>query len=938
MKKIKIWLYILFVACSSMASAQNMHKVSGTVFEPGSGGKNTPLVFVTVMLEDYSMASYTDKDGRFVFTNVPEGRTGITVKYLGKETINEQIEVNRDLDLSFLLKDDNFRLEEVVVTAEQKRSGQSTASVISTKAMEHLQANSLADVMSLLPGGLIQERNMNYLSQVNIRTVSGVAAASNMNALGASVVSDGMPLSNNANLQSFNPTVVGATTALVTGSSPAGGVDLRTLSMDNIESIEVINGVPSVEYGDVTSGVLMVTTKSGVEPLRVTARANQNIYEISAVRGILLGEKKGTLNASLNYAYNIKDPRQSYRYYERATAKFNYANLFLNNKLSTKTSIDLIYGRDKRTENPDEVIYRIASDGKDRGFRFNTNGTFNTRSSGLFKSFNYILSTEYMNKDSYYQESYNVANAPYSMTTTDGAILSNKPNTNIYDETGKAITNIPPDDIAKYAIYLPATYFGKYTIDGREFNFFGKGVFNFFKKSGSIMNRFLLGADFKYDKNFGEGKTFDPTAPPYRNLSALNATFRERKYSDIPAVSQIGLFAEDNFTLEMGERYLRIQAGVRYDHISVVKGALSPRVNASFDVIPNILSLRGGYGVTAKAPTLLYLYPEKAYFEYININELTNESIPADQRVLVTTTRALDVPIDNLEIAKNKRSEVGFNLNVGRARLNVTAFSDRMDNGYKLGNTFSTFSPFTFKSYVREGNNFKLSGESPVLSSFYAPTNNQVAYTDGVEFDLNLGRFHAIRTAFSINGAYMQSTSYDKDYYYYDRGVQSLTARNHISLYEPELYKYNYERISTALRVTHNIPELGFVVTLTGQTIWRNANWRDIGNDGMPVKYISVKDGKVYNFDPSKAGEAEFSPLVMTPMNTVYTIKETANPVFCFNINVTKEIGNVGRLSFFANNMFRSYPITESVRTPGSYLRGNSELFAFGVELVAIIK
>ena len=45
-------------------------------------------------------------------------------------------------------------------------------------------------------------------------------------------------------------------------------------------------------------------------------------------------------------------------------------------------------------------------------------------------------------------------------------------------------------------------------------------------------------------------------------------------------------------------------------------------------------------------------------------------------------------------------------------------------------------------------------------------------------------------------------------------------------------------------------------------------------------------------------------------------IKESYSPYFCFNLNVTKEISNMLRVSFFANNMFRSYPRRESKRNP----------------------
>ena len=33
------------------------------------------------------------------------------------------------------------------------------------------------------------------------------------------------------------------------------GVDMRSVSTDDIESVEVVRGIPSVEYGDLTSGM-----------------------------------------------------------------------------------------------------------------------------------------------------------------------------------------------------------------------------------------------------------------------------------------------------------------------------------------------------------------------------------------------------------------------------------------------------------------------------------------------------------------------------------------------------------------------------------------------------------------------------------------------------------------------------------------------------------
>lgn len=61
-------------------------------------------------------------------------------------------------------------------------------------------------------------------------------------------------------------------------------------------------------------------------------------------------------------------------------------------------------------------------------------------------------------------------------------------------------------------------------------------------------------------------------------------------------------------------------------------------------------------------------------------------------------------------------------------------------------------------------------------------------------------------------------------------------------------------------------------------------------------------------------------------------------PILCMNINVTKEIRDFMRISFFANNMFRSTPIWESKKNPGSYTRRNANTFFFGAALSIKIK
>ena len=911
--------------------------ISGKIHEFDEKGKRIPLGYATLYLPEYGMGATSDDNGHYSVSNLPPGKARIQVQFVGKLPIDTLVNVSRNMTLDFTLKNEDFKLEEVVVTATNSQAGKSTASNISRQAMDHLQATSLNDLLALMPGGISQNSDLSSSQQINIRQISGNSSGEQaLNALGTAIIRDGAPVSNNSNLSAMNPTVSGGASALGGGASPSGGVDVRSISTENIESVEIIRGIPSVEYGDLTSGAVIVNTKAGREPLRVKAKANPNVYQVSMGTGYELGKDKGAINVSADYAYNTSDPKATYQHYQRATAKVMYSNAFFDHKLRSNTSLDFIYGKDTRDRNPDDESTQTTSEGQDVGFRLNTNGTWSINK-GWLQTIRYVLSGSYTDKQSFYETAYGSASAPYSMTTTDGAILSNFAGQHIFDAEGNQITNFGSEDAKHYAVFLPSSYIGHYEIDSREVNAFAKLTTTLFKQSGNVNNRILLGADFKTDGNVGKGKTFDPTAPPLRSNSNKNSSYRPRPYKDIPFIHQFGLFAEENFTWSIGERDLRIQAGVRFDHASKVGSTWSPRFNASFDLIPRALTLSGGYGITAKMPTLLYLYPEKAYFEYVNINELANESIPENERLFMTTTKVYDTENRNLKVAKNHKAEIGLRLNVGKVSASVTAFQERLKNGYSLDYTFDTFNTFMYNEYTRDGNgDLILASSLPVLNSFYTPTNHLNVETQGLEFDINVGRIEAIRTAFQLNGAWMRTKSWNDSYHFYDNSGTAASSRKPVAIYEAGTSKSYRQQFATTLRATHNLPQIGFVVTLTAQAVWNQANWKTFGNDTIPVGYISLEnevtmfpEGKYTSTEQVKADGLDY--LLQNP-NHSQAIKESYSPYFCFNMNVTKEISDMLRVSFFANNMFRSYPRMESNRNPGTYTQMNNRFF-FGLEL-----
>src|SRR5690606_8794401 len=140
--------------------------------------------------------------------------------------------------------------------------------------------------------------------QINIRHIAN--DITNANAFGTSIVMNGAPVSNNANLQTMNPIVSGIGASMAGGAAPSGGIDVRNIPVQNIESVEVIRGIPSVEFGDVSSGAVIVQQKAGRQQLLVEGRTNPNLYALTATQGFSLGENAGALNRSEEHTSELQ--------------------------------------------------------------------------------------------------------------------------------------------------------------------------------------------------------------------------------------------------------------------------------------------------------------------------------------------------------------------------------------------------------------------------------------------------------------------------------------------------------------------------------------------------------------------------------------------------------------------------------------------------------
>ncbi len=930
---------VVFMATLSVpfqVKAQEKVEISGIVVEKGTG---EPVSYAWVTLPVSGQNVMTNESGRFFIDGVDVGQARIEIYFVGMNTIDTLINVSavKVNEFRFSMTNADFRMEEVVVTATRNKAGESTASQINRQAIDHLQASSLTDLLQLLPGAEMTNTNLASPNVLNIRSIDG----SITNSLGTALIVDGDQYSNNANLQVLSPTANGSTSNPlyyqdITSADSGGGVDTRTVSLDNVESVEVIRGIPSAEYGDLTSGAVIVKSKTGYTPLNIKISTRPEQYQGSMSKGIRLGDKGGTLNLSGDYLYTIKRPIESYWNYRRFTGSGIWTKTW-GSKLSTKTALNVFYGLDHRSDNPDNNASELIEEGREIGIKLNTSGTVSV-SAGWLKTIEYGLYGSYTDKHSWSSEILSGGDGLYSTSMVNGSVTSSHQGVHIYDNEGNEITNLLPGTENAYVTYLPYSYYSRYDIYGKEFYANAKLKATFYKSwNNKISNRIIVGAEYRLEGNRGAGKVYSDDSPPSTTSSSYRSS-RIRHYYDIPFINRVSAYVEDVYRHTLGRRDLVVSAGARFDYING-KSVATPRINASFEIIPDVFSLRGGYGITAKTPTLLYLYPENAYFD-MPLYASTSSS-DAAENLVITKTNVYSAENPDLEIETNMKSEVGFDLTIAnRYTLAMTAYYEKCDNGYSLSRTIDSFHLVEYPVYTAVSQN---AGELPVLAldrtymvwqSYYVPSNTAVERKHGIEMDMDFGRFDAIRTSFNLSGAWMREASTTNGY-----SFSTLTPtgeiEGHVGVYAPGRITSYRERLLTTLRATHNIPKIGFVVTLTAQFIPIDKSWYKYGSD-MFIKYLSKYDGQLYDFDPDMADDPEFSYLFETVASNRETVEQRV-PTLYFNLTLTKEIGKMMRFSFFANNALFNKPIYQSTKNPTTLIELGNDIF-FGFDLTISIR
>ena len=563
MKQLRQFLLmiLLLVSADVMTAQQNraLFSISGKVVDAKTG---EPVIGAAVNVEDTGIWAISDENGTFFLPDIRPGDYAVQFSCLGFVDKRLSFVVKKDIpNLTIKLDQNTLALNSVVVTAERDKEGMNTSLKFGANALNHLQMSNVTDISALLPGGKTVNPDLTTDNAVSLR--SGGLAAGNA-AFGTALEVDGVRVGNNASFGSMS------------------GTGTRNISTENVQSIEVITGVPSAEYGDLNSGMVRINTRKGLTPWNITFAVNPRTYQASASKGIDLMKNRGVLNVSAEWTRATQKLSSPYTSYTRRGFSASYSNTFKNVLKFEAGATGNIGGMN--TKNDPDAYKGTWSKVRDNVLRANTSLTWLLRKSWITNlkldaSVNY---NDNRSQDHAYGSSASMLPAVHSELA--GYYLADR---------------------------LPVNYFSDKVIDSKELDYAASLKYEWFKKSGKRLSKLKAGVQWKANGNVGEGEY-------YKDPSVAANGYRPRPYSQYPFMHNVAAYIEEDYTFPIGKTSLQISAGLRLENLFVKDtdyknvSSLSPRFNAKWKISDN-LSIRGGWGVSEKLPSFYILYPVQKY-------------------------------------------------------------------------------------------------------------------------------------------------------------------------------------------------------------------------------------------------------------------------------------------------------------------------------------
>ncbi len=915
MKQLRQFLLmiLLLVSADVMTAQQNraLFSISGKVVDAKTG---EPVIGAAVNVEDTGIWAISDENGTFFLPDIRPGDYAVQFSCLGFVDKRLSFVVKKDIpNLTIKLDQNTLALNSVVVTAERDKEGMNTSLKFGANALNHLQMSNVTDISALLPGGKTVNPDLTKDNAVSLR--SGGLAAGNA-AFGTALEVDGVRVGNNASFGSMS------------------GTGTRNISTENVQSIEVITGVPSAEYGDLNSGMVRINTRKGLTPWNITFAVNPRTYQASASKGIDLMKNRGVLNVSAEWTRATQKLSSPYTSYTRRGFSASYSNTFKNVLKFEIGATGNIGGMN--TKNDPDAYKGTWSKVRDNVLRANTSLTWLLRKSWI-TNLKLDASVNYNDnrlQDHAYGSSASMMPAVHSELT--GYYLADR---------------------------LPVSYFSDKVIDSKELDYAASLKYEWFKKSGKRLSKLKAGVQWKANGNVGEGEY-------YKDPSVAANGYRPRPYSQYPFMHNVAAYIEEDYTFPIGKTSLQISAGLRLENLFVKDtdyknvSSLSPRFNAKWKISDN-LSIRGGWGVSEKLPSFYILYPVQKYRDI-----QTFGFSHGDSSSYVYYTQPYKMLFnENLKWQKNYNAEFGIEAYFLRTSVSLVGFFNKTKNPYTYQNIYTPFSynimsvpsgytvpdnpeirvdSQTGQVYMRGSNEeFWTPMATKVTDKTFfesqMPGNGDDIYRTGAELIVDFPEIAPIRTKFRLDANYAYTHYIDNTLNWTYRTGWSHTSLSNRSYQYVGIYanggesgtfngKESHSLNANLTAITH-IPEARIVITCRlempllsrfrnlsryqGKEYAYNVNADGVESIGgsiydsnnytaiRPVKYMD-ENGDVHDFTDKEASDPAFANLIIKSGNAYTFSQDGYGAYLSANLSVTKEIGDHVSLSFFANNFTNS--------------------------------
>lgn len=819
----------------------------------------------------------------------------LQLNHINFKPVYKKIDLLKNSREFIQLQFESNQLEEIVITAKENK-GLVTSSKIDRQAMAHLQPSSFTDLLELLPGGKAKDPSLTQNNAISIREFEQPSTQYRTNSLGVQFMMDGNPMNSAADMQTsaYSSHMVASAYTVTSRQNTSTGVDMRAISTNDIENVEIIRGIPSASYGDLTSGLVLINRKSGTTEWQSRLKIDgfSKLYYLA--KGFKVNNN-WDLNTSIDYLDAKADPRNTNENYQRFSGSVRSAarlNLGIHH-LKWQTNLDYNLSIDDETVDPDSGYAKVDAYQNKK------------QSVSLVNNFDLKLRSGFFNR--------------LQLNTSIRQGYDDLKQTKLTQLGGPTAVSIATETGVNEGYFPELTYVSYLKTEGRPLDMSYKLIADALFFTGKISHNLETGFDFKYSKNNGRGQLYDLLKPPYREMS-----LRPRPFNNIPAHQNLAFFIGDKMQYDFEQHGFMLYAGARvskmlgmpYEYALGKKVYIEPRVNLQWNA--PVATIAGkelktdvtlGYGSLYKQPTLLMLYPNLRYYDLQQLNFYHNNP---DLRYVNFMTYALDVTNYDLVAAKNVKKEIRLDLAYENHQFFITYFNEDMKTGFRSENHFKTL---YYKRYDATGLDLENMTEKPNINdlpyeerynftSYATNQNGSRTHKKGIEFGYQSPRFKQINTRLTINGAWFK-TKYENTTPYHEKPSQSI---NGISFPYVGIYKNDYGYLTTGLNynaiIDTYLPQLDMNLSVSLQgTLFLNEERAP--RIAEPYAYYD-KDGNVFEFTEADKTDLYKQWLVRNVSNTdnlatKYTFDVVAN------LKATKRLYSNLKASLFVNRLFSYY-------------------------------